>query len=382
MTAHAPTIVTAPTTADLLALLPDLAGVPVRNSIVVAPFVGKQSTRAMRVDLPSESTPTVWQSLASTFLGQLARLNHCDGVAVAIYSDHPYDITRRDWHDGLEYILDRLHDAGYHIKDAALQACDGWSAHFDEGGPRPLTEVLSSRSRFPDDARDQTPLTLPDTEPVLAEQVRAQFADLVDDEASLPEPIALLEKCLALPPEEVDALRLAQLLALIQTEGAVDRTVLQIAFGRKAGMRSWARTLEIRARAAREGCTPMDVLQREFLQGRPDTDRFSRMLTGESGQPVSPTRLRSGAVLLGRVVAHAPVPQRSWAMCALGWVRWALGLASAADEILRAARTLDPRNSLAPYYHTLVTHFFPGWIYRDALPVTPNRAERRKASRR
>jgi len=69
-------------------------------------------------------------------------------------------------------------------------------------------------------------------------------------------------------------------------------------------------------------------------------------------------------------------------MCALGWVRWALGLASAADEILRAARTLDPRNSLAPYYHTLVTHFFPGWIYRDALPVTPNRAERRKASRR
>jgi hypothetical protein len=386
-------IVKLSSTAELLAFLPVLAGVPVRNSLVVAPFVGKQTARALRIGTGPSPSPATARSLASAALGVLSKLNDCDSVSVAVYRDEPFAEVGLPWYDSLGVVLERLHQSGYHIKDAALVAGDGWMPYFegDLAAPRPLSEIEEQTKRIPDAPRTDASLTLPETDPELAQRVIDILLDRHIDQSErdsfgrlrpvIPhDPVQFLEKALDDDPAESSALTLARLVDQIDSEGAVDRTVLQIAFGRATGARSWSGTLKLRAAAAKAGCEPNDMLVDEYERGAvsPRNGRMAGLLTGQTREIPSPERLRAGAVLLGRAIAHSPLPERAWVMCAFAWVQWALGLSSAAHETIISARRLAPDNSLAPVYHTVFEHLRPEWLFTTALP---NRAARRRAGK-
>ncbi len=394
-----PTVIRSRTKAEFIASLPRLAGMPLRNSIVVAPFWGKRTTRAIRIDLPAERTHAASQRVAASLLAYLARLNGCDTVAVAIFTDEPYAEAFRGREDLMDHLLERVRSSGFDIIDASIVAGDGWGCFFDDTveEPRSLAEIEAATPARAEEDAFRAPRELPIADPEISAIVEKLLLNrLVLDadvdafgllrRAPLPDPIALLESALSGDPSAVGPQTLAHLIALIDSEGAVDRTVLQIAFGRDVGAHSWQTTLSVRRRATEAECEPMDILMRDHeAAGGFEVDGVGGMLVGQTSEMPSAARLNAGAELLGRAIAHCPLEERSWAMCALAWVRWALGLTSAADELLRSAARVDPDNGLVPVYHTIITRCLPAWIFSTgaAGPGAPsNRAGRRAAARR
>ncbi|WP_460517806.1 hypothetical protein [Humibacter antri] len=386
-------IVKLSSTADLLALLPVLAGMPVRNSLVIAPFAGKQTSRALRIGTGPSPSPTDARTLASAALGTLSKLDDCDGVSVAVYRDESFREVGPLWYDCFGIILERLRQSGYPINDAAIVTGDGWLPYFegDLATPRPLSEIEAQTKQIPFEAQADAALTTPETDAELAQRVGAILLDRHIDQserdafgrlrpATQHDPVDFLESALEDDPGTVSALTLARLIAQIDSEGAVDRTVLQIAFGRATGALSWSGTLAVREAAANAGCEPNDILMEQSERGArsPRSRRLADLLTGQTRDTPSPDRLRAGAVLLGRAIAHGPLPDRAWSMCALAWVQWALGFSSAAHETIVSTRRLAPNNSLAPIYHTVFEHMRPEWIFTTAVP---NRTTRRRTSK-
>ena len=387
-------IVKLSSTAELLAFLPVLAGAPVRNRLVIAPFVGNQASRALRIGTEPSPSPDTARLLATAALGTLSRLDDCTSVSVAIYRDEPFGEVGPQWYDAFGLVLERLHQSGYHIKDAAIVAGDGWMQYF-EGNlatPRSLSEIEAHMKQIPDEARIDPAVTLPEPDPRLARRVtelvlarrfdqseRDSFGRL--RQVAPPDPVEFLETALERDPVQTPARTLARLIAQIDSEGAVDRTILQIAFGPATGALSWSSTLAVREAAAKAGCEPNDILMEQDARGVDSklNERLSDLLTGQTREIPSPERLHAGAVLLGRALAHGPLPDVAWVRCAYAWVQWARGLSSAAHEMIVETRRLAPNNSLAPVYHTVFKHMTPEWLFRTDLP---NRAARRRAGKK
>ena len=378
----------------MLAFLPSLCGSPVRNSIVVAPFVGKYASRALRIGVLPAPTADESRALASTTLASLSRLPASDSVSVAVYRDEPFADVAPVWVAAFEVLLERFHQSGYEIKDAGIVASDGWMPFFegDAESPLPLSEIAEAAQGLPQDLdRDDTP-RVPEPDPAVADRVERILTErlLYDCErdafgrlrpAPALDPIDLLEHALTHSPANASALTIARLIDVMDSEGAVDRTVLQIAFGRVTGASSWSRTLEMRSAAAEAGCEPSDLLLEAHDRGDVDaiSERLSGLLMGQTHEMPSRERLRSGALLLGRALAHCPPSEKAWLMCAFAWVQWALGLTTAAIGTITSARHLYPQNTLAPIYHTEFEHFMPDWLFSD---YRPPRAERRRASKK
>ncbi|HKT57943.1 MAG TPA: hypothetical protein VJR25_14355 [Microbacterium sp.] len=390
MTHAAPPVVKLSTTAEAVAFLPALAGLPAQNCLLIAPFGGKHASRAMRILVEAEPTDASARRHASAALGALSKVPRCDSVVVAVYRDEPFSEIGPAWHVALGVILERLHSSGFDIKDAAIVAGDGWMPFFegDPDAPQPLDEIQAATRKVPDDAAvDSTLYRLPDSDPELAAVVTELMLDRIVDGGEAdsfgriartdpPNPIDVLERALAADPEDANAQTLARLLAQIDSEGAVDRTVLQIAFGAETGALSWNRTLMLRIEAAEAGCAPVDLM----IQRGEDrqSKRLADLLTGRTREVPSSGRLEAGAVLLSRAVVHCSVPDRAWTMCALAWVRWALGLTTSAFEMLDAAQRVDPGNSHVPVLRTVFHHLAPQWLYQEP---SPNRSERRRRTK-
>ncbi|GAB3387241.1 hypothetical protein GCM10027568_06670 [Humibacter soli] len=394
MSTSTPPVVKLSTTASLLALLPHLTAVPLRNSLVIAPFVGKQTWRAMRIPIEPSPSANAARSLASVALGSLSKLKDCDSVAVALFRDEPFRDVGPQWHDAVGVVLERLNQSGFHIKDAAIVAGDGWMPYFDGDleVPRSLSEIEVEAAGIPVDAGADNVWTLPETDPELARRVADHLIDRYFEHSERDsfgrlrrvtprDPVGLLESALMDDPAGASALTLARLVAQIDSEGAVDRTVLQIAFGRATGALSWSNTLALRVAAAEAGCEPNDILMEQDERGivSPQTERLANLSTGQTREIPSPERLRAGAILLGRAIAHSPLPDRAWIMCAFAWVQWASGLTNSALESIIETRRLVPGNSLAPVYHTVFANMQPEWVFTT---IPPNRAARRRASKK
>jgi hypothetical protein len=394
---ESPTIIKAPNPEDLLAILPSLAGMPLRDSVVIAPFIGKFAPAAMRVDLPAHDDVSAHLSLASTLLGLASKVRGCDGVAIVIYSEEPFGQAFARWYDFQDHLVERFHSAGFGIKAALCVAGGGW-ARFDEvppvdGYPLSLIEESPAGAHVPRDVSARP--VIPSRDSALATAVEETVVGLLDfgeertglglyRAAELPEPVDYLEDILSREPAELSPLALARLIALIQTEGDVDRTVLQIAFGRTVGAQSWENTLRLReiTRESDEG--PADYLIRESKAGRRDSraDKAGRLLCGDSMTPPSVSRVERGIALLGHTIAHAPATDTLDARCALAWLYWAIGRASAAGEMLATAARIDPRHAMTGVFHTLFHAVsMPEWVFDRGVPGTGSRAARRASAR-
>jgi len=392
-----PTIIKTQTPADLLALLPGLAGMPLRNSIAIAPFMGKHTPAVIRMDLPPREDPDRFKRIASVLLGYASKVKGCDGVAIAIYTDDSFDTGFQRWFALQDQLVDRFHSAGFDIKASLCVASDGW-ARFDEEPPpggHPLSLIEESPAGKHEALQRDSREPLPDPDPALAEAVGTALDDLVGygEErtalglyrvAKLPEPVAFLETVLDADPADLSALMLARLIALIQSEGDVDRTVLQIAFGRRAGAESWKNTLEVRALARKYGEEPIGYLLREGRTGKRgrDNERIGRMLCGMTTIVPSLERITRGTALLNHVIAHAPVADRLTAMCALAWLHWARGMNSIACGLIDEVARVNPHHQLAAVFQTVFdTVTLPEWVFDRDMPAQSSRASRRAAAR-
>lgn len=391
------TIIKAVTTAEIVALTEVSCGLELRGCIAILPFWYNRSSGAFRAAIPPlrdvDDVLAVVTQLAPTVISTLARLDGCDGVAIVVYSDDPFLIAEHPLIELLAGLMERLAAAGYRIKDAAIVAGDAWCGYFEQAGERGLAELDAARAAIPAELHHRrAPERLPARNTELAEQVTLALLDrLIDDgecdafgvvrSSAPPDPIDLLEYLLTRDPDTVGPLSLARLLSTLLTEGDVDRTVLQIAFGRAVGDASWQATLANRRRAAEAGVQPVDILRDDHENGRMPEDGLRRagMLIGDTPTRPDPGRLHRGALLLGRAVVHCGLPERSWAMCALAWVRWAVGLATAADALVREAIRIDPGNTLAPIYAAILHTTPPVWIFDRRPPQ--NRKGRRAAAR-
>lgn len=377
------------TTAEAIASLPALAGLPPGNSILVAPFAGRFCTRAMRIAIDAAPDEAAVLRLASTVLAELSRCEGADSVLVAAYRDEPFEEIGSAWTAALELLLERVHSAGFHIKDAAIVAADGWMPFFGAAsdGLHPLSELAEGARQLPGDGQiDPMIIALPAQDAELAGRVtrlclaRAHlgaetdaFGRLIAEEP--PSPVDLLERALSQEPAEANAQTLAHLLAQIDSEGAVDRTALQIAFGRDIGSLSWAHTLTLRGEAADAGCEPIDL-----MTACPDDrtlKRLAHLMSGRTREVPDADRLQAGAVLLGRAVAHCELRDRVWTLCALAWVRWALGLTRSAFVALEEARGIDPANPLPPVLFAMFELTTPDWLYRPAEKRRARRSRER-----
>ncbi|GAA1935453.1 hypothetical protein GCM10009775_29110 [Microbacterium aoyamense] len=380
-----PTIVKTSDPVDLIALLPTLAGTPLRNSFVVAPFVGKRTVGALRIDLPSHESPDVFAALANVLLGNLERIRGCSGAAIVIYTDEPY-VTAFDAWDPLQVVLcEQFMDAGLRIVASLLVAGDAWE-RFDERSPlgQSLALVEASAAFLPE--RPEEPWALPQADLALAQRVAAGVEDIVvfgEERSALGvyrpaeplEPIPFLERLLSHDSDDIGPATIARLVTMMQSEGDVDRTVLQIAFGAKTGAASWRRTLEVRALAAQAGTTPHEYLMKHD-RDNPGTRRIGDLLTGQTSEMPSPRRLQRGAALLARVAVHAPPMHQPHLLCALAWVLWAQGLSSAAHELLARCLRTAPEHPLAIVFHTAWNALpLPDWVFvraaAEELEVSP-----------
>lgn len=319
-----PPIVKVADPVDLIALLPTLAGMPLANSLVLAPFVGSRTRAAMRVDLPADRSPTALTALASAMIGHLARVPQCDGAAIAIFTDEPYASARGVW-DALERSLsERLHAAGMRILARLLIAGDGWES-FDApiGAGQSLALIEAGAALLPVAA--PTAWTLPDVDAALCVRVQSAVSDLlafglrrgalgVYRHAELPEPVGFLETLLTVDPTDLGSDTIAQLSVLIQSGADVDRTVLQIAFG---------------------------------VPRRPRSPRRAvALLCGQGAETPSPARMQRGTALLARVAVHAPRTAQPPLLCAVAWLLWAQGRQSHAADVLDRSRRTAPDHAL------------------------------------
>lgn len=392
-----PTVIKVSTHADLLAMLPGLAGMPLRNSIAIAPFMGKRTPAVIRMDLPPRDDPDGFKRVASVLLGYASKMKECDGVAIAIYTDDAFPDAFDSWFGLQDQLVERFDSAGFHIMASLCVAEDGW-APFDEQPPpggHPLSLIEESPAGMHDAPHVDVGKPLPDPDPALARAVETALVDLLEfgeertglglyRPAELPEPVEFLERALDAGPTDLSAAALARLIALIRTEGDVDRTVLQIAFGRDVGAESWKNTLAVRELARANGEEPFEYRLREARAGTrgSNTDRFGGMLCGQTEILPSPGRIEEGIALLSHVAAHCPVVDRLFVQCALAWLHWARGMGSIAGGLLDDIARIHPRHSLAGVFQTIFSAVpLPEWVFNRPIPGEGNRASRRAAAR-
>lgn len=372
-----PTILRASTGADLLALLPYLAGGPITRSVAIVPFVGRRTPAVVRYPLPDDLSATALAAIATHLVGTVSRLGGCDAVAIAIYADEKFDVALPRYATFERTLLQQFLAAGFSVHDTFCVAGDGWSP-FDEAHQRNLNEIAASplHRAVPDAVRQERHPDgrLPQSDPDLAQNVAMtllEFSDgyRVDAFGRLhahvpPHPVDTLENALIADPGILGAEGLAALVLDVQTEGDFDRTVVQVMLGPDRARETWEGTLQRRRIAAQRGEAPIDLMLREHRRRGPDRwEDVADLLAGLAGPQPDVARIRTAIEVLGRAAAHAPSDYRPTVMSVLAWLHWAIGLGSCTARLLEESSRIDPRHDLTSIVRAItLAVMLPAWV--------------------
>ena len=390
------TIVTASTPQDFLALVPQLVGFEVEESIVFVAFRGKRTIGAMRYDLPTPETASAHRRIATTLVGMVSKLASVDAVLPVVYTARPFSSdTGMPGAEFIAALVDRFEFSGIDVKDALCVAGDGWGTYLSPSGPpvaRPLADILASRigETIPPEGRH--PLgsieewtRLPQVDLAVKERVAHRIRLLAEvlawlraAEAESP-PCAVptgagrsgergaplsdweieavldaylledlpyfIETVFQCDPARIPDRTAAMLIHVAQSPALRDVLLMQWAFDRETG----DRVLDDAGRFS-EGAAASVLQTSSLMLGegpRPDPDRIERALT-----------------IVKAVVARAPRDQRPPLLCILAWLNWALGRSSVAGRFVDSSMAIDPRYGFAEILETMLARgMLPEWAF-------------------
>ncbi|OAN43277.1 DUF4192 family protein [Microbacterium sp. H83] len=365
------TVLRASGSADLLRLVPSLAGFTPSESIVLLPFQGSRTSGAMRLDLPDAGIGL--EEYADAAVGLVARVERTDAVAVIVYTSTECEATR----DGLvvpfavavDELLGRAVDTGLRIVDALCVTPEGWVSYLDDEPE--LNEMSTDVPVVPgigDVSGDQLAGTaLPHAD--LAEKERVARA-LIELERLLgpaahgtglarenPQAIAALvlledvpaffESVLA-APDDLPPFATAALLWCLGRPLFRDVALTQWASDLAGG----ARTLDAQLAFSRTRAGIPEDIGDVFIGRGPAPD---------------PDRLRVALDVVRAAAARAPRASRPAPLTAAAWLSWALGRSSHAGHYLERVAEIDADYGLAVLLSSMISSaVLPEWSFRRA----------------
>ncbi|WCM55931.1 DUF4192 family protein [Microbacterium sp. EF45047] len=369
------TILHATDAAELLGLVPSLAGFTPRQSLVLLPFRGRRTHGALRVDLPDPDVDP--DEFADAAIELVDRIGGVDALALVVYTDEEPLSTP----DGpllpqlalAESLLDAADDAALRIVEALCVTPGGWGDYRDDEPELHPLDGIPTAPAVPgvgDVSGDQLAgAALPPSDLAETERVGRALADLctvlqrerrgawvpgpeenpqalaaavmLDDVPAFAE--AVLES-----PDDLPPFACAALLWCLNRPVFRDAIIVQWATDAAFGTRALAAQLAF----ADAGSTVPDDVGEVFLGrgARPDPDRLGCALS-----------------VARRAATCAPRAARPGALVAAAWLAWALGRSSHAAEYLRQALEIDPQHSMASLLRTvLAAAMLPEWTLRRA----------------
>ncbi|MDR6866570.1 hypothetical protein J2Y69_001163 [Microbacterium resistens] len=377
------TILHASGAAELLSLIPVLAGFTPRRSVVLLPFADGRTGGALRFDAPPidespiDESPigqdAVIETFAATAIGLACRIPATNAIAVALYLDEP--LSDGDSLPGTriaEELMLRARACGLRIVEVLCVGPDGWADYLDPAEPpRPLAELpapppVPGLVGIGDDQRSGSELPP---------------ADLVEKEA-VAQALRALEHAMAGGPTDrddalegrVDPRAFAALLTLDDLpaflEDALETPesrspflaaaliwVLTRPAFRDVALVQWACGIDA-------GAYALDA-QLAFT-GDPSSipDELGDVILGRGPSP-DPDRLHVALTLVRGVAALAPRPERPGALAAAAWLAWALGRSTHASRYIELAEAIDPRHSFIGLLRSVVdAGVLPDWAFR------------------
>lgn len=370
--------------AELLAMVPALAGMEMRNSIVLVGFAGARTHSTLRFDLPASESSVVLKRVVTTIVGTFCKIRGgMDGVVPVVRTDGEFGS-----HAGLvEVLVRRLEQSGFEVKDALCHAATGWGSYFDTRAPDggyPLADIEAVAARHHELLPIDEPLLL-ESDDLARQRMRRDYARVnallpsfdspldrfVDPEHDWPEedaedddddlylrpdhelmPLAdlpyLAEQALGWGPTEIDE-RGVLLLRALQGPAMRDLVMVQ-----------WATELSVGDAMFHPGsCVGMDAVHRH-----PDAYlAASEVMLGRGPRP-DVDRIARGIALLRVIVSRADDALRPAPLCMLAWLSWALGRGTAAGGYLDLARAIDPAYSMAELLDSMVSNgMVPEWAF-------------------
>jgi hypothetical protein len=143
-TSSNPHVVKAPSSADMLALVPHLLGYHPQESLVLVAFHGKRTCGAMRFDLPSTASKAIHKRIATQMAGMLCKIRAADGVVAGIFTEVATSPASDLPHSDFANVLrGKLNHAGFDIKDVLFQGSSEWGSYLD-AVKHPLSDVIDS----------------------------------------------------------------------------------------------------------------------------------------------------------------------------------------------------------------------------------------------
>ena len=366
------TVVKAPTQADFLAMVPQLVGLDIHDSLVLVGFRGKRTHAAIRFGLPAVgASRDVLKKFSTTMVGTFCKIPELDGVVVVICTSENFGQSSTVPYAVLgKLLVDRLDRSGFELKDALCQARDGWASYFEIDVPRgghSLDEIDSSpvfdavpggvlrqvRSR-------QGAPRVPDAPPHAQERMRAGLAELqraVDAERAsgvfdsrldtIEDVPHFVESTLMWDDSDVEALG-PLLVHLITSPSMRDHCMLQWASSERMG----------------------DLLFEWAMAGPvgsyPELDKhLGGLMMGDGPRP-DPQRIETGIALLLKIVPLLVGADRLAPLCMLTWLNWALGRGSIAGIYLNEAMTIDNTYGMVEVLAMILQNgVLPEWAFYD-----------------
>lgn len=343
------------TTADFLATLPWLIGEAPRNCLLIVDFAQSRAGVAARIPLPQQPAPGIATALIESVLSLLERSGSSDREpAVVIMTDQPFGPRGEAPFRALaEQLLRRLRRSGWHPRELACMAADGWIGFLDRSPARtkrPLSQIETARDALGLDPADipADPSGLPVRRPGLAAEITARCAELALGAPWPPaasetwpyETIELLETAEApgFAPTAEWCARFAQAVSTPQgwfvfAMVAVSDRVLIDSVVETYGATALAATCVDRASAA--GHSEGEAVSIWHL--------FSDIVS----TPRMRARLRTLLPILSDAASQLPAEWRAGPLSLIGWFWWLCGMPSVAERRIGEALGLDPAHALA-----------------------------------
>lgn len=360
------TLLKASRPAELISILPSLAGFTPRRSLVIVPFCDGRSHGVIRIDLPAPGVDP--SAYAAEVTGLVCRVAGVDAVVLCCYTDET--LTDALPHASLlTSLADRLALCGIGLIEALCVGVETWADYRDPDGERHPLWTVPDAPPVPgigDVSGDQSsgaglPSVDAPTRAGVAEALACVSGVLdrkaaprsaaatglrenplaVEAAAALDDLPAFLEGLLdGRPPGAHEAATLAWCL---------DRPLF-----RDAAFVQWARDA-----AAGQAALAAQLACRDA--GIPAGGSLGEVLLGRGRHP-DPDRLTL-ALSLVRWLA-ACLPGSAAPRVAAGWLSWALGRTGHAGDHIRAALALDPEHEMAQLIDTMLrTGMLPEWVF-------------------